>query len=147
MPKYRYQCSCGVQFEGRNPVAKHMEPKPCPDCGHDAARMMPDGVEGHFNQIANGPGPQNTGVHGFDLNVDRVIGQSAAQGKAFMEERSRQKREFIQRNGIDPKRVGKLPDGSYTENTPEEQAFALRANKINSRAMSTLRPETQRGGQ
>lgn len=144
MPKYRFQCVCGIQFEARNSIAKHMEPKPCPECNEPAARLVPADLAGHFNQQADGPGPQNTGVQGFDVNVDRVIGQSAAQGKAFMQERSRQKREYIERNQLDPKRIGRLPDGTYAENSPEEQAFAIRANKINSRAMSTLAPGTRR---
>ena len=146
MPKYRYQCNCGVQFEARNSVSKHADPKPCPQCGELAARMMPSKVEGHFNQQATGPGPQNTGVHDFDTHVDRVIGQSAEQGRKFMEERSKLKRKLIAERGWDAKRVSRNPDGTYGQNTQEEQAFAERANKINSRAMSTLHPKTKRGG-
>jgi putative FmdB family regulatory protein len=141
LPKYRYQCECGVQFSERNTVAKHSEPKPCPDCGDDAARRMPETIEGHFNKEVDGPGPQNTGIHDLDTHIDRVIGQSAAQSMAIMEERSRMKRELIRKNGMDPKRLARLPDGQYVENSPDEQAFAVRANRINSRAMTTLRPD------
>lgn len=135
MPKYRYQCECGVQFEARNSVSKHMLPMPCPDCEDMAPRMMPADIEGHFNKEVTGPGPQNTGIHDLDTHIDRVIGQSADQNRAVMEARSKEKRELLHRNGWDPKRMARLPDGTYTENTVPEQEFALRANRINSRAM------------
>lgn len=135
MPVYRFQCQCGFQFEARKTVARHMEPSLCPDCGLKAERLMPTNIEGHFNKSVDGPGPQNTGIHDLDTNIDRVIGQSSAQNKEFMEARSREKRDMIRKNNLDPKRLARLPDGSYVQNSEEEQQFALRANVINSRAM------------
>lgn len=136
MPKYRYQCACGVQFEDKNTIAKHSEPKPCPDCSGLAARMMPEAIEGHFNKDVDGPGPQNTGIHDLDTHVDRVIGQSAAQGMAVIEARQKAKREFLRDNpSVDPKHIARTPDGGLAVNKPDEQDFAVRANRINSRAM------------
>ena len=136
MPKYRYQCDCGVQFEAKNSVSNHKEPKPCPDCGEKAARMMPRAVEGHFNKTVDGPGPQNTGIHDLDTHIDRVIGQSAAQGMAAIEARQKAKREFLRDNPtVDPKNLARTPDGQLAVNKPEEQDFAVRANRINSLAM------------
>lgn len=97
--------------------------------------MMPTDIAGHFNKDVDGPGPQNTGIHDLDTHIDRVIGQSAKQGMEVIEHRQRVKREMIQR-GVDAKRIGRLPDGTYAENSEEEQDFAIRANRINSRAMS-----------
>jgi len=144
MPTYRYQCECGVQFEGRNPIAKHTEPKVCPECGEKANRMLPEGIEGHFNKEVDGPGPQNTGIHGLDTHIDRVIGQSAQQGMAVIEARQKAKREFLRDNpGVDPRQLARVPDGSLAINRPEEQSFAERANRINSRAMATFRKKRE----
>jgi len=99
--------------------------------------MMPSTVEGHFNKEVTGPGPQNTGIHDLDTHIDRVIGQSAHQGMEVIEKRQAVKREFLRdRPGISPKQIARRPDGRLGVNTPEEQAFAERANRINSRAMS-----------
>ncbi len=136
MPRYRYQCPCGVQFEATNKAANHSDPKPCPECSVDAARMMPKAVEGHFNKTVDGPGPQNTGIHDLDTHIDRVIGQSARQGMEAIEARQKAKREFLRDNpGLNPKHIARTPDGELAVNKPEEQDFAVRANRINSLAM------------
>lgn len=150
MPKYRYQCECGVQFEALNSVSKHMEPQKCPECGEQAPRMMPKGVEGHFNKEVTGPGPQNTGIHDLDTHIDRVIGQSAHQGMEVIEKRQAAKRRFLRDNpAIHPKQLARLPNGQLGVNTPAEQEFAERANRINSRAMnhfwSKKRPAPEAG--
>ncbi len=139
MPKYRYQCNCGVQFEATNSVSKHSDPKPCPECSEKAPRMMPRAVEGHFNKEVDGPGPQNTGIHDLDTHIDRVVGQSAAQGMAVIEDRQKAKREFLRDNpGVDPKNIARTPDGQLAVNQPDEQSFAVRANRINTMSMKNL---------
>ena len=101
-----------------------------------AVRMMPRGVNGHFNHDVTGPGPQNTGIHDLDTKIDNVIGRSAAQSMAVIEARQKAKREFLRDNpGMDPKRLARTPDGQLAVNTESGQEFAKRANQINSMAM------------
>lgn len=144
MPSYSYLCSCGVLFEAHVQVSKHKDPQKCPACGEKAPRQMPETLTGHFNKDVSGPVPQNTGIQDLDNHIDRVIGKSAAQGMAVIEKRQAEKRAFIREQGLENgKRVARCPDGSLDVNSPDEQAFAERANRINSRAMQTLRPKAK----
>lgn len=96
--------------------------------------MMPATVSGHFNKSVDGPGPQNTGIHDLDTHIDRVIGKSAEQGMAVIEERQAMKRKLV-REGADPHLISRDPDGQYRTISREEKGFAVRANRINTRAM------------
>ena len=133
MPTYTYQCSCGVQFDGRAPVAKRQEPKTCPDCGGKSFPIPPASVSGHFNKEVSGAGPQNTGIHDLDTHIDRVIGQSARQGWDVAEGRKRAKEDMIS-GGVDPKLIRKNPDGTYGEMKPEEKEVHNRVLKIHEKA-------------
>lgn len=140
MPRYSYQCSCGIQFEAMNSVAKHQDPKPCPSCGQDAPRLMPTGVNSVWKKEVTGPTPQNTGVHDLDTHIDRVIGQSAAQGWNVAERRVSLKRQvLVNEPGATGHDLSRNPDGSYRVLSPEERAVHERANTINSLAMKTLK--------
>jgi hypothetical protein len=99
---------------------------------------MPETASGVFKQMAKGPGPQNTGVSSFDAHVDRVIGQSAAQGWAKHEERQADKQEVVEATGANPHALARNPDGSWRPLTDEERGVQVRAQKINSLAISTL---------
>jgi putative FmdB family regulatory protein len=42
MPLYEYYCeSCDKVFEALRSLRQSEEPSPCPDCGREAARIMP----------------------------------------------------------------------------------------------------------
>jgi hypothetical protein len=134
LPTYKYQCECGVQFSAANKASKSKDPMPCPGCDEAAPRAMPNTVSGHFNKDVDGPGPQNTGIHGLDTHIDRVIGKSTEQSMAVIEERQKAKRRLV-RDGADPNLITRDPDGQYRTITKDEKGFAVRANVINSRAM------------
>ena len=91
-----------------------------------------------------GPGPQNTGIHDLDTHIDRVIGKSAEQSMAVIEKRQADKRKLI-REGVDPRLISRDPDGQYRTITPDEKGFAVRANRINSRAMQAGLGEVKEG--
>lgn len=136
MPTYEYQCSCGVQFDAQAKMQDRTKPKPCPRCGDDANPMLPSTVQGHFKKDVTGPVPQNTGIHDLDTHIDRVIGQSAAQGRAVIEDRVRRKREVLRDNpGVDGHALSRTPDGDYRILGPEEKAVHDRTLAIHNKAM------------
>ena len=139
MPRFSYQCVCGLQFEARAKPREHSDPKPCPSCSEDAPRMMPETVAGHFNQAPDSPAPQNTGVHDFDTHVDRVVGASAEAGWEVAQARHKAKREFLERNpDVEGKDLSRNEDGSYGVLSKDERGVSERANDINSAAMTKL---------
>lgn len=99
------------------------EPKKCSKCGKMAERHAPNSVSGGFSLSATSTDPQNTGVHDFDTNPDRVIGSSAEQGWDICEERQRDKLKFIADNNVTGYDVARVPDGTYRVMTEKERAF------------------------
>ena len=139
MPVYIYQCDCGLRFEASASMKNYKLPKPCPSCGKQAQRHLPEDVNGVFNQDLTGPVPQNTGVSQLDAHIDRVIGQSARKGWEVHNQRVSDKRQILRENpnvtGYD---LSKNPDGSYKVLAPEERKVHERANSINSLAMKNI---------
>jgi len=134
LPTYEFQCACGVQFEKRAPLSERRQPRRCPECAELAPPVPPSTVSGHFNHDVTGPGPQNTGIAGLDANIDRVIGQSARQGREVIAARVKDKLEVMSDEGVSGDRLSKNPDGSYSVLKPEEQAVHKRALKIHEKA-------------
>lgn len=142
MPTYTYQCACGVQFDQRAPIADRRKAKSCPSCGEEAPPIPPATVSGQFTKSVTGPMPQNTGIHDLDTHIDRVIGQSSAQGWDVAEARKRQKEEVMASAGVDGHQLSRQPDGSYGVLRPEERAVHERAQKIHQKAGEWKRKET-----
>ena len=140
MPNYSFQCECGIQFNAAVSIKKATEPHPCPECKLPASRILPKDVNGLFNQTANGPGPQNTGVASFDAHVDRVIGSSARQGWDQAEARKREKAKTLADTGAPASALSRNPDGSYRVMTPEERGVSDRAIRLNDEASRALVP-------
>jgi len=134
MPTYEYGCDCGLQFDGRAPVADRKKPKTCPACGEKADPIPPSTVSGHFKKDVTGAGPQNTGIHDLDTNIDRVIGQSSAQGWEVAAERRRDKEAVMAATGAAGDSLSKNPDGSYRVLSPAEKAAHKRSQAIHERA-------------
>lgn len=142
MPLYEYQCGCGIRFEGSASMANHAKPKKCPDCGKMADRMMPTDVNGVFNQEVSGPIPQNTGVDSLDAHIDRVIGQSAEQGRKAHVARVDTKKELLRDNpGATGKDITKTPDGEFRVMSAEERRARDTALSINNQAMNAIEQE------
>jgi len=136
MPRYQYQCNCGVLFEATASMKDHSQTKPCPDCGEQSSRKMPTDINSTFNQSMEGIGPQNTGVSQLDAHIDRVIGQSAQQSWSEIEKRERVKKEILAKNpNIPVSQLSRNPDGSYRILKPEEKAVQERALKIDALAV------------
>ena len=142
MPLYSYQCSCGIRFEGSASMAKHADPKECPECGKMSERLMPTDVNGVFNQEVSGPVPQNTGVDSFDAHIDRVIGQSAEQGRKAHVARVDTKKELLRDNpGATGKDITKTSDGGFHLMSLEERNARDAALSINNQAMNAIQQE------
>jgi len=142
MPVYTYQCGCGIRFEGSASMAKHSKPHKCPDCGEMADRLMPSDVNGVFNQEVSGPVPQNTGVDGLDAHIDRVIGQSAEQGRKAHVARVDTKKELLRDNpGATGKDITKTSDGEFHLMSLEERDARDTALSINNQAMNAIEQE------
>ena len=139
MPLYSYQCECGVQFEGHARIKNHSKPAPCPDCGQDAPRHVPEEVAGVLKHPVEGLGPQNTGTS-KDVDYDRVIGESAEKGWRAQAERDAEKRRVVQEAGVEGGDLSLRPDGSYGVLEPEERGVHDRALDIHRKAMA-LRDE------
>lgn len=115
-------------------MVNRKKPHPCPSCFEPANPIPPSSVRGHFKKEVSGPQPQNTGIHDLDTHIDRVIGQSAKQGRDVIEHRVRRKQEIMYNEGVSGDRLSKNPDGSYSVLKPEEGAAHKRALKIHEKA-------------
>lgn len=138
-PLYNYQCGCGVLFEASNSIVKYKDPKPCPNCGEDAPRAMPDTVAGHFNVEVTGPGPQNSGIHDLDTHIDRVIGKSADQGREIHRQRVADKRALMEATGAAGQDLSRNPDNTYRVLSPEERGVHERSQAIHIKAGTALK--------
>lgn len=139
MPYYDYQCDCGIRFEEYVSFHDRDNPCHCPQCGDEARRLMPNTVSGVFRRDVTGPTPQNTGVSSLDTHIDRVIGQSAAQGWMTQKRRVQDKKEVLRKHpGATGHDLSEESDGSWRVISKEERGFRDRAVKINSLAMETL---------
>ena len=139
MPVFEYQCSCGIRFEGKAKMADFDKPKPCPDCGADSLRWLPEGVASVFNvQMDGTPNPQNTGVSDIDMIADRAIGTSARKGWKVAEVRVTDKLDYLEKTKANPKNLSLQPGGGYSVMTDEERGVHERARAINNLAMKHL---------
>lgn len=110
----------------------HSKPHPCPSCGEQSPRHMPDSVNGVFQFSTSGIGPQNTGVSDLDTNLDRVVGEDAKKGWAAIEDRNKIKNDVINSNpGASMLDLSKNPDGSYRVMGKKEKEIHARAFTIN----------------
>ena len=147
MPIYQCQCPCGLRFDKAVPFSQKDAALACPDCGKSAERLMPTTVAGVFIQNVTSPGPQNTGIHSLDVHVDRVIGQSSAQGWEAHEERDKDKKEALRNNhGADPHALTRRPDGTWRPLTEKERGVQVRALSINEARMPARSVDNQRAG-
>lgn len=134
MPLYEFQCSCGLRFEAVASLAKRNDGKSCPACGGMAGLVPPPAVQGHFKKEVSGPVPQNTGIHDLDTHIDRVIGQSAAQGREVIHDRHRTKQQVLDDNpGATGADLSRNPDGSYRVLPSKERDAHQRALGIHTK--------------
>lgn len=107
MPKYRFDCSCGLSFQRTLKMGEHPT-HACPACKGDAPRVF----EGFgFNFAQGGSAPANSGVTKHDYpTADQVVGSDADQRWAEYREREKVKtrvrevggnRALIRKNGQD----------------------------------------------
>jgi len=123
-------------------MAKHADPKECPECGEMAQRVMPETVNGVFGQEVSGPVPQNTGVDSIDAHIDRVIGQSAEQGRKAHIDRVNTKKSLLRDNpGATGKDITRTAEGEFRLMSSEERKARETALSINNQAMNTIEQE------
>ena len=140
MPLYAYQCDCGVRFETSGKMAESMKPAPCPNCGAESQRIVPDDIGGIFKVGVTGPVPQNTGIAQLDAHIDRVIGASAETGWTIHSDRIAAKKKILADNpGADGKDITENPDGSFGILSENERSIRDRAQTINNLAIESLK--------
>jgi len=79
MPKYTFECECGLRFDRVLKMDDHPT-HPCPSCSEEAPRLFQG--QGFGFAFAGAPKdigtPANTGVHDIDYpSADKVVGRSA----------------------------------------------------------------------
>jgi len=144
MPLFEFQCPCGIKFEKIISVVSQDVPQACPDCLGLVERLPPEDVSGSFNQKADGMGPQNTGVEGFDAYTDQVIGDHARQGWESIRERQAAKAGVLSKHP--DKATGDLsmtPDGDYEVLPENARGVHDRAIEINRLAMKERRQQQE----
>lgn len=133
MPAYKYECPCGLRWSSLSTIKD--KAKPCPDCESLCQPQPPATVGSVFNQKVTGAGPQNTGVHSLDTNIDRVIGQHAEQGWKVIEARTNTKKDLLKQNAnLERSDLSRNLDGSYRVMAPDERAAHERVKAISERA-------------
>lgn len=150
MPTLEYQCVCGLQYESFVGVKTTNKTALCGACGEMNNPCVPSQIQGHFNKQVTGPVPQNTGIHDLDAHIDRVIGQSARQGREVIHERVSDKREILRLNpGTSGHDLSRTSDGPYRVLAPEERGVHSRGQNIHNKALDVMaqnkKPRQPRG--
>lgn len=114
MPRYEYQCECGMKFEKSVTFANREVPQTCPSCKEKSVPLISRDVNFSFNQKITSPKPPNTGISAYDHKVDRAIGASAEHGWAVHEERTAQKRQLLRENpNSEYGHISRTTEGEY----------------------------------
>jgi putative FmdB family regulatory protein len=117
MPKYSFECKCGMQFTRTLKMGDHQSHS-CPSCSEPAPRVF----EGFgFNFAQGGSAPANSGVAKHDYpTADLAVGKSADDRWAEIRARDSVKDKVRQVGGT-PKLVRKNgPGNEYVEYTPAQ---------------------------
>ncbi len=89
MPKFTFDCECGVQFTRTLKMGEHPF-HVCPGCGGEAPRVF----EGFSHAFAQGATPTNTGVAKLDYpTADQAVGSNADARWAEITEREKVKKQ------------------------------------------------------
>jgi len=120
------------------PAKKAEEAVNCLSCGGSVQAQL-SAPEFAFSHAPDGAGPQNTGVSGLDLEVDRVIGREAEQQWAKVAARQDRKHQVLAANpgatGFD---LSRTPDGDYRVMQPDERKAAETARGLHQEAQSEI---------
>lgn len=127
MPQYEFQCeSCGLLFSKTMSYgkAKSIDFTVSCACGQSVRRKMSP-ANFQFSLTPKSSKPQNTGVHSFDTNVDRVIGKDSEEKWKKIEKRQAEKKALLRNNpdkdGYDIRR--RLDNHYEIAPTRERQAY------------------------
>lgn len=92
-----------------------------------------------FSHTPDGVGPQNTGVSGVDLEVDRVIGRDAERQWAAVAARQDRKQQVLAANpGASGFDLSRTPDNDYRVMDPEERQAAETARRVHQEAQTEI---------
>lgn len=145
MPIYDYQCdACGLRFEKMLKADAAKAELACTRCASLAQRRL-SGPAFAFAGGTDGALPQNTGVAGVDLDVDRAIGRDAEQQWGAVHARLDRKRQIMARTGASgfdlsatPSTAGS-PDGDYRVMAPSERAAAEKGRQVHHAAVNKIK--------
>lgn len=140
MPLYDFQCSCGLRFQKKRAASQALTPAPCPDCKAEAPRAVSQGVGIVMGYAATSIQPQNTGVLGFDADIDRVIGSSAQLGWQAQSLREGEKDEVLRLNpGAESVDITANPDHSWGVLPASYRIIRKNAAVLNNAAIKKIR--------
>ena len=117
MPKYTFQCTCGVKFDRNLKMGEHKK-HPCPDCSKPAPRKWAG--QGFGFGFAPGKTPGNSGVTKDDYpTADHLVGRSAEVRWSEIESRNEVKARVREGGGTHAliRRHGGEKGQTYTEYT------------------------------
>jgi hypothetical protein len=130
MPKYTYQCKCGLVFNKHLSIEKAKEPQKCQSCGSMLDKSAPANLNGSFSLKSDSIKPQNTGVHAFDTNPDKVIAQHSVQSWGVMQERRDEKLDLMKSNKVTGDYIAHGNNGHYRVMPEEEKTSFQKNSKI-----------------
>lgn len=126
MPKFTFDCSCGLRFTRSLKMGEHPQHL-CPGCGEEAPRYWEGQSVSHA--FAHEGQPTNSGVSKHDHpSADQAIGHSADERWAEIAERERVKKQvrelggtekLIRRNAPENKETGGSSYIEYTAASPK----------------------------
>lgn len=104
MPKYTFECDCGLRFDRMLKMDDHPTFS-CPSCQEEAPRLFTGGGGFGINFLAptsvNGTTPTNTGVHDLDYpSADKVVGRSAESRWSTYNDRNSIKEKVRRNTGV-----------------------------------------------
>ncbi len=149
MPIYEFLCqACGLKFEKLFSRMTGDQSTPC-TCGAEAGRLMST-FSHSFAGKPHGLGPQNTGVHGIDYNVDQIIGRDAADKWEQIEKRNTDKDKIIaqeRKAGLDVKReqLVRTSEGEY-RTIKETERVKVNENRAAAAAVNKKAREQKKPG-
>lgn len=145
MPRYVYECSCGLKFERQLAITQVSAPQSCSHCGRVASRVTSTIrlAYGVSHVKPSEPKPGNSGLSGIDDIADRAIGAAAAAGWRVAQKRRDGKIATLEANpGAKPEDLRNRTD-HYEVIPTEEGSFRQRADQMVDPARTALTKAAQ----
>lgn len=143
MPTYRFQCEkCGLNFTAQRAV--DTVSAKCSECGVDAPRVLPHGVNVTVSGGNVDTRTESVGISAIDYGFDRAVGESAKKNWNGIRGRQRDKLDVVRANGVTGWDLTKRPDGTYGVMSPEQRAASERSREFHFKMVDHGRAITEK---